>query len=77
MKLLFVINDSVIREAGFTWTGELNTPIKRRVVEIELTSEQEKKLGIRELGRNCGKPEMETIESISEMLEPESNGGGR
>ena len=64
MKILFVINNSLGTYLEYEHTGILNTP-NRRAVEIDLTPEQIKKIGLRKIGVNCGEDLMETIESIS------------
>ena len=64
MKILFVINDGDGRYIEYEHTGVLNAP-NRRAVVIELTPEQEAKIGIQNIGVNCGKPILETIESVS------------
>gem|GEM_PF-2711615 len=60
MKILFVINNGESVIAEYIYTGVLNA-MSRRAVEIELTPEQIKKLGIRKIGKDL----FETIESIS------------
>lgn len=69
MKILFVINDGDSRIMEYEYTGVLNAP-NRRAVEIELTPEQLGKIGIKQIGINCGKPVLETIESISLSKQP-------
>jgi hypothetical protein len=64
MKILFVINNGESVIAEYICTGVLNA-MSRRAVEIELTPEQIKKLGIRKIGSDRGKDLFETIESIS------------
>ena len=70
MKLLFVINDGDAKYVEYEHTGVLNAP-SRRAVEIKLTSDQIKKIGIKET--KCfnreGAPVMETIESVSILNE--------
>lgn len=70
MKILFVMNDGLDRMIEYEHTGILNAPY-RRAVEIELTEEQIKSIGIRKLGVSCGKQLYEDIESIS--LIPDSH----
>ena len=60
MKILFVINNGESVIAEYIYTGVLNA-MSRRAVEIELTPEQIKKLGIRKIGKDL----FETIEIIS------------
>jgi hypothetical protein len=64
MKILFVINDCDVRYMEYEHTGILNAP-NRRAVEIELSSEQVAKIGIRKIGVSLGKDVMESIESVS------------
>lgn len=64
MKIIFVINDSPARYMEYQHTGTLNAP-NRRAVEIELTPEQIKQIGIQKIGVDRGKDIMETIESVS------------
>ncbi len=64
MHILFILNDVDARYMEYEHTGVLNAP-NRRAVEIELTPEQLKKIGIRKIGVNCGKDIVETVESIS------------
>lgn len=68
MKLLFIINNWEEVKNTYMYTGYLPA-IKRRSVEIELTQEQEKLIGIRNLVANDCHPQIEQIESISMMLE--------
>ena len=56
ISILFVVNDTMNKYHEYQATGVMNQ-VKRRAVEIELTSEQIKELGIKDY---------ETIESISE-----------
>lgn len=65
MKILFIINDGDGRFLEYEHTGVLNAP-NRRAVEIELTSEQVEKIGIRKIGVNRGGNFVtETVESVS------------
>ena len=69
MKILFVMNDGIDRLIEYEHTGVMNAPY-RRAVEVELTDDQIKKIGIRPLGIDRGKQTYETIESISLIPEP-------
>ena len=69
MKILFVMNDGIDRLIEYEHTGVMNAPY-RRAVEVELTDDQIKKIGIRPLGIDQGKQIYETIESISLIPEP-------
>ena len=64
MKIIFVINDISARYMEYEHTGVLNTP-NRRCVEIKLTQDQVRRIGIRKIGTSLGKDIMETIESVS------------
>lgn len=64
MKLLFVIDDRNRCYMEYNYTGVMPNP-KRRAVEIELTQEQVEKIGLRNLGIDCGRNIMETIEIVS------------
>lgn len=64
--MLLIIGGEV--ENTYMHTGYLPA-IKRRSVEIELTQEQEKLIGICNLVANDRHPQIEQIESISIMLE--------
>lgn len=66
MKILFILNDGWAHYMNYEHTGVLNNP-NRRAVEIELTDEQIKKIGLKQIGTDCGKPVYETIESVSTM----------
>lgn len=68
MKVIFVVNDKETAWIEYSHTGYM-PPVGRRCVEIELTDEQVEKIGIRQLGVSCGKPVIESIESISLKLE--------
>lgn len=68
MKLLFVINN--IQEAYYEYENTGSMPaVKKRSVEIELTDEQVRKIGIRNIGYSSRTPITETIESVSLLLE--------
>ena len=68
MKLLFVINN--IQEAYHEYENTGSMPaVKKRSVEIELTDEQVRKIGIRNIGYSSRTPITETIESVSLLLE--------
>lgn len=68
MKLLFVINN--IQEAYYEYENTGSMPaVKKRSVEIELTDEQVRKIGIRNIDIVVGPPITETIESVSLLLE--------
>lgn len=68
MKLLFVINN--IQEAYHEYKNTGSMPaVKKRSVEIELTDEQVRKIGIRNIGYSSRTPITETIESVSLLLE--------
>lgn len=68
MKLLFVINN--IQEAYYEYENTGSMPaVKKRFVEIELTDEQVRKIGIRNIGYSSRTPITETIESVSLSLE--------
>lgn len=69
MKLLFVINN--IQEAYYEYENTGSMPaVKKRSVEIELTDEQVRKIGIRNIDIVVGPPPItETIESVSLLLE--------
>lgn len=67
MKLIFVINDGDGRYLEYCHTGVLNAP-NRRSVEIELSENQIKEIGLQKIGANCGKDVMESIESVSLKL---------
>lgn len=68
MKLLFVINN--IQEAYYEYENTGSMPaVKKRFVEIELTDEQVRKIGIRNIGYSSRTPITETIESVSLLLE--------
>lgn len=58
MKLLFIINDSFMQYMEYSETGNLRA-LKRRSIEIELSEEQVKQIGL---------SEDERIESISLLL---------
>ena len=64
MKIIFIINNSGAVYLEYANTGFLNAGY-RRAVEIELTEEQVKKLGIRKIGHDYNGDVYETIESIS------------
>jgi hypothetical protein len=68
MKILFVINDGNARHMEYEYTGVFNAP-NRRSVEIELSDEQLKQLGIKKIGSKGLDPVFETIESISTICE--------
>ena len=68
MKLVFVINN--IQEAYYEYENTGSMPaVKKRFVEIELTDEQVRKIGIRNIGYSSRTPITETIESVSLLLE--------
>lgn len=68
MKLLFVINN--IQEAYYEYENTGSMPaVKKRSVEIESTDEQVRKIGIRNIGYSSRTPIIETIESVSLLLE--------
>jgi hypothetical protein len=55
MKLLFVINN--IQEAYYEYENTGSMPaVKKRSVEIELTDEQVRKIGIRNIGYSSRTP---------------------
>jgi hypothetical protein len=56
VSILFVVNDTMNKYQEYQATGVMNQ-VNRRAVKIELTTDQIKKLGIKDY---------ETIESISE-----------
>ena len=68
MKIIFVINDADAKYVEYEHTGVLKSP-NRRAVEIELTSDQVQKIGLKSTGYyNNGKDVIETIESVSLTL---------
>ena len=73
MKILFVINNSQSTMLQYEHTGTQSAPV-RRAVEIELTDEQIQKIGIRQLGMDCGKPYFETIQTVSLTAPPSVTG---
>ena len=64
MKILIVVNDSWTRYMDYEHTGVLTAP-ERRAIKIELTKDQQDKIGLREIGTKNGKPVYESIKSIS------------
>lgn len=55
MKLLFIINN--IQEAYYEYENTGSMPaVKKRSVEIELTDEQVRKIGIRNIGYSSRTP---------------------
>jgi hypothetical protein len=73
MKILFVINNFQSTMLEYEHTG-MSLATVRRAVEIELTDEQIQKIGIRQLGMDCGKPYFETIETVSLTAPPSVTG---
>ena len=70
MKHLFVISNSEMCTVEYMHTG--HTPIvHRRSVLLELSPEQEKQLAIQQVGAERTRPIMETIDSISPLMETE------
>jgi len=64
MKIIFIINNSEAVYLQYVNTGFIKAGY-RRAVEIELTEEQVKKLGICKIGHDYNGDVYETIESIS------------
>ena len=67
MKLLFIITNQWVAYMDYEHTGTM-PQLKKRAVDIELTAEQIKQIGLQKIGFDLGKPVMEAIESVNIML---------
>jgi len=67
MKLLFIITNQWVAYMDYEYTGTM-PQLKKRAVEIELTDEQIKQIGLQKIGFDLGEPVMEAIESVNIML---------
>jgi len=68
MKLLFVINDSGARHLEYCATGVYNHP-SMRCVEIDLTEDQIKLIGLRKIGTNGTRDVFETIQEVALLID--------
>jgi Lar family restriction alleviation protein len=64
MKLRFVINDVWRAQCEYQHTG-IMPMVDRRCIELDLTPEQASQVTLRELGKDCGRPFYEEIESVT------------
>lgn len=69
MKLIFIITDTNSAYIEYEHTGVM-PQIRKRAVNIELTDEQIKQIGIKQIGFSYGKPVLESIESVNLQLTP-------
>lgn len=67
MTLIFIITDNNTAYMEYEYTGRM-PQLRKRSVEIDLTEDQIKQIGLRQLGVDCGKPVMEYIESVNMSL---------